>query len=179
MTIDNFCFYLKNRIIQNSQTGGQWYSDTFPFSIPWRDPQERLQCPLPLWLRKLQQGSQQHQHHERDSHRFHSCFHFYQNVSTDMKRWSIQCMTSTVFTFLERQLFDKWLNGIGNFCSNETLLKLLLFFVISSDCNKISGLFHILSPLNQTNWRNSATLPVNNPNQDSGRQEAQISRVYR
>jgi hypothetical protein len=35
MTIDNFCFYLQNRIIQISQTGGQWYSDTFPFSIPW------------------------------------------------------------------------------------------------------------------------------------------------
>ncbi len=30
MTTDNFCFYL-----QNSKTGGQWYSDTSPFSIPW------------------------------------------------------------------------------------------------------------------------------------------------
>ncbi len=35
MTTDNFCFYLQNRLIQNSQTGGQWYSDTSPFSIPW------------------------------------------------------------------------------------------------------------------------------------------------
>ncbi len=35
MTSDNFCFYLPNRQIQTSQTGGQWYSDTFPFSIPW------------------------------------------------------------------------------------------------------------------------------------------------
>jgi hypothetical protein len=34
MTTDNFCFYLKNRLIQSSQTGGQWYSDTSPFSIP-------------------------------------------------------------------------------------------------------------------------------------------------
>jgi hypothetical protein len=31
---DNFCFYLKNRQIQTSQTGGQWCSDTSPFSIP-------------------------------------------------------------------------------------------------------------------------------------------------
>ncbi len=31
----NFCFYLQNRLIQISQTGGQWYSDTSPFSIPW------------------------------------------------------------------------------------------------------------------------------------------------
>jgi len=32
---DIFCFYLQNRLIQTSQTGGQWYSDTSPFSIPW------------------------------------------------------------------------------------------------------------------------------------------------
>ncbi len=35
MTTDNFCFYLKIRLIQTSQTGGQQYSDTSPFSIPW------------------------------------------------------------------------------------------------------------------------------------------------
>jgi hypothetical protein len=35
MTSDNFCFYLQNRLIQTSQTGGQWYSDTSPFNIPW------------------------------------------------------------------------------------------------------------------------------------------------
>jgi hypothetical protein len=35
MTTDNFCFYLQNRLIQASQTGGQWYNDTSPFSIPW------------------------------------------------------------------------------------------------------------------------------------------------
>ncbi len=29
-----FCFYLQNRLIQTSQTGGQRYSDTSPFSIP-------------------------------------------------------------------------------------------------------------------------------------------------
>jgi hypothetical protein len=34
MTTDNFCFYLQNRLIQASQTGGQWYSDNSPFSIP-------------------------------------------------------------------------------------------------------------------------------------------------
>ncbi len=34
MTTDNFCFYLQNRLIQTSLTGGQWYSDTCPFSIP-------------------------------------------------------------------------------------------------------------------------------------------------
>jgi hypothetical protein len=35
MTSNIFCFYLQNRLIQISQTGGQWYSDTSPFSIPW------------------------------------------------------------------------------------------------------------------------------------------------
>jgi len=34
MTTDNFCFYLQNKRIQTSQTGGQWDSDTSPFSIP-------------------------------------------------------------------------------------------------------------------------------------------------
>jgi hypothetical protein len=36
MTTDIFCFYLQNRLIQTSQTGGQQYSDASPFSIPWR-----------------------------------------------------------------------------------------------------------------------------------------------
>ncbi len=35
MTPDNFCFYLQNRLIQTSQSGGQQYSGTSPFSIPW------------------------------------------------------------------------------------------------------------------------------------------------
>jgi hypothetical protein len=35
MTTDDFCFYLQNRVIQTSLTGGQWYSDPSPFSIPW------------------------------------------------------------------------------------------------------------------------------------------------
>jgi hypothetical protein len=35
MTADDFCFYLQNRLIQTSQTGGQQYRDTSPFSIPW------------------------------------------------------------------------------------------------------------------------------------------------
>jgi hypothetical protein len=35
MTTANFCFYLQNRLIQTSQTGGQPYSDTSLFSIPW------------------------------------------------------------------------------------------------------------------------------------------------
>jgi hypothetical protein len=30
MTTDNFCFYLENRLIQTSQTGGQWYRDISP-----------------------------------------------------------------------------------------------------------------------------------------------------
>ncbi len=38
MTTENFCFYLQNRLIQTSQTGGQWYSDTSSFSIPWPKP---------------------------------------------------------------------------------------------------------------------------------------------
>ncbi len=34
MTTDNFCLYLQNRLVQTSQTGGQWYSDTSSFSVP-------------------------------------------------------------------------------------------------------------------------------------------------
>ncbi len=30
VTTDNFCFYLQNRLLQCSQTGGQQYSDTSP-----------------------------------------------------------------------------------------------------------------------------------------------------
>jgi hypothetical protein len=35
LTTDNFCFYLQNKLIQTSQTGGQWYSDTALFCIPY------------------------------------------------------------------------------------------------------------------------------------------------
>ncbi len=53
MTTDNFCFYLQNRLIQTSQTGGQRYSDTSPFSIPWSlielDPAE-YQEPFLFWM---------------------------------------------------------------------------------------------------------------------------------
>ena len=34
MITDNFCFYLQNRLIQTSQTGGQWYNDTSPLVFP-------------------------------------------------------------------------------------------------------------------------------------------------
>ncbi len=34
MITDNFCFYFQNRLFQTSQTGGQWYTETSPFSIP-------------------------------------------------------------------------------------------------------------------------------------------------
>jgi hypothetical protein len=34
MTTDNFCCYLQNRLIQASQTGGQWYSATSPLGFP-------------------------------------------------------------------------------------------------------------------------------------------------
>ncbi len=33
MTTDNFCVYSKNRLIQASQTGGQWYSDSLIWLI--------------------------------------------------------------------------------------------------------------------------------------------------
>jgi len=33
MTTESFYFYLQNRLIQASQTGDQWYSDTSPFNI--------------------------------------------------------------------------------------------------------------------------------------------------
>ncbi len=45
MTTDNFCFYLRNRLFQTSQTGYQQYSDTSPFSIPWLNITDTLsQC---------------------------------------------------------------------------------------------------------------------------------------
>ncbi len=53
MTTDDFGLYLQNRLIQTSQTGGQQYSDTPPFSIPWRNnsltgpisANSQVQCP--------------------------------------------------------------------------------------------------------------------------------------
>jgi hypothetical protein len=39
---------LQNRLIQTSQTGGQWYSDTSPFSIPWINSQTNVR----FWTNK-------------------------------------------------------------------------------------------------------------------------------
>ncbi len=36
MTTNNFCFYLQNKLMQTSQTGGQLYNDTSPISFPWK-----------------------------------------------------------------------------------------------------------------------------------------------
>jgi hypothetical protein len=45
MTTDNICFYLRNGLIQSSQTEGQRHSDTSPFSIAWsmRPQQSKLE----------------------------------------------------------------------------------------------------------------------------------------
>jgi hypothetical protein len=62
MTTDNFCFYLQNRLIQTSQTGGQWYSDTSPFSIsctivlnltPWVGQQKNKNDPISVAVPKV------------------------------------------------------------------------------------------------------------------------------
>jgi hypothetical protein len=42
MTIDNFHFYLQNRLIQSDQTGGQWYSDTSPLVLPALGPRTKI-----------------------------------------------------------------------------------------------------------------------------------------
>ncbi len=43
MTTDNFCFYLQNGLIETSQTGGQWYSDTSPSLLAYYEI-----CQFPL-----------------------------------------------------------------------------------------------------------------------------------
>ncbi len=48
VTTDNFCFYLQNRQIQDSQTEGQRYSDTSPCLILW-SPLLSFFC-YELWL---------------------------------------------------------------------------------------------------------------------------------
>jgi hypothetical protein len=52
MTTHNFCFYLQNRLIQTSQTGGQWYSDTSPFSIPCSTFQSWF-----IWVRRCRRST--------------------------------------------------------------------------------------------------------------------------
>ncbi len=44
MTTDKFCFYLQNRLIQTSQIGGQWYSDTFPLVFPGHTERRYADC---------------------------------------------------------------------------------------------------------------------------------------
>jgi len=53
MTTENFLFYLQNRLIQTSQTGGQWYSDTSPFSIPCSHVDSHHLVVVPQSLQKI------------------------------------------------------------------------------------------------------------------------------
>ncbi len=56
MMTGNFCFYLQDRLIQTSQTGGQWYSDTSPLEFPVRAFQA---APMPLPLNFALPGTAQ------------------------------------------------------------------------------------------------------------------------
>jgi hypothetical protein len=56
MTSDNICFYLQNRQIQTSQTGGQWYSVTPPFSIPWLEIWQVIYCTPSGWIQTRELG---------------------------------------------------------------------------------------------------------------------------
>ncbi len=68
MTSNNCCFDLQNRLIQTSQTGGQWYRDNPPFSIPWLDRQTEQgvqtkeqanpDCYTQMWQRGEQKDQQ-------------------------------------------------------------------------------------------------------------------------
>jgi hypothetical protein len=52
MTNDILCVFLQNRLIQTSEAGGQQYSDTSPFSIPWLNTRRRFQ-PVSVTLSTL------------------------------------------------------------------------------------------------------------------------------
>jgi hypothetical protein len=49
-----FCFYLQNKLVQTSQTRGQWYSDTSTFSIPWSVLQNSFYSSLAFRQSKLE-----------------------------------------------------------------------------------------------------------------------------
>ncbi len=55
MTTDNCCFYLQNRLIQTSQTEGQPYSDTSPFSIPCHNLSLGWLTGILFWLESFPQ----------------------------------------------------------------------------------------------------------------------------
>ncbi len=50
LNTDNLCIYLQNRLIPTSQTGGQWYRDTSPFSIP------SMNLPLPYFVEPIRKS---------------------------------------------------------------------------------------------------------------------------
>ncbi len=66
MTTGNFCFYLQNRLIQTSQTGGQRYSDTSPFSIPWTYHLKTTVTPSLILLKRALSSNLKFQNFFRD-----------------------------------------------------------------------------------------------------------------
>jgi hypothetical protein len=90
MTSDNFCFYLQNRLIQISQTGGQQDSDTFPLSIPcinilqWNSTLLKVKTvvSIPTFTLTWKSGSQ-------SSNLYLNVIHFF-NASVSRHLWQLR-----------------------------------------------------------------------------------------
>ncbi len=81
MTTDNFCFYLQNRLIQTRQTGGQWYSDTSPFSIPCINLLNLLLSGRGLKLKNKNHGFESPTRENKKVWLFVNCCHFYPSLT--------------------------------------------------------------------------------------------------
>jgi hypothetical protein len=82
MTNDNFCLYLQNRLIQTSQTGGQWYRDTSPLVFPCNTILKSFVNPILGWLvtklpfNILKEGVPCHERDEKIGHLFYPYCNF-------------------------------------------------------------------------------------------------------
>ncbi len=108
-----FVFYLQNRLIQTSQTEGQWYSDTSSFSIPWFDYPENFAIneqsswrrktfydvdtrSQSFWLRKPNSGG--------NGFRLTSSTWFTERICQRSKRYWRRVSTSTLSLSAERKV---------------------------------------------------------------------------
>ncbi len=92
-----FLFYLQNRPIWTSQTGGQWYSDTSPFSIPclmhWLHDLSHVECNWKKLIRRIKSCSIKFcEWCQKDDTQHNDTQHYSKNITLGIMTLSIKAV---------------------------------------------------------------------------------------
>ncbi len=96
MTTHNFCFYLQNRLVQTSQTGGQWYSGTSPLQYSLVQATGQLKC-FPVMQSVESSGGRVRRHRVQGRHREGAVSRVHRHKNPEASKFRIQVSISSNF----------------------------------------------------------------------------------